>query len=187
MNQPSSSWGRRCISHRSLSRRQFAPAPPVPAGVRAGRPGHRPGGAGSVGAPDAGRRHPARPGQQPQHQGGRLSRAAAKADLLAAYGAFDPALNLGRSYTQTYSASFASTGTGFIPITTFIQADNYSLSVGGLMPWGLQYSLGGSSQNQRGAYNGFTDNFLTFGGLRSRSRCCAVSASPEAQPISVCG
>jgi outer membrane protein TolC len=95
-----------------------------------------------------------------------FSRAAARADLLAAYGAFDPAVNFGRSYGQTYSASFASTGTAFIPITTFIQSDNYSLSLGGLTPWGLQYSIGGSSQNQRGPYNGFTDNFLTFGGLQ---------------------
>ena len=44
-----------------------------------------------------------------------FSRAAARADLLAAYGAFDPAVNFGRSYGQTYSASFASTGTAFIP------------------------------------------------------------------------
>jgi outer membrane protein TolC len=95
-----------------------------------------------------------------------FSRAAAKADLLAAYGAFDPALNFGRSYGQTYSASFTSTGTAFIPITTFIQSDNYSLSLGGVMPWGLQYSIAGSSQNQRGPYNGFTNNFLTFGGLQ---------------------
>ena len=95
-----------------------------------------------------------------------FSRAAARADLLAAYGAFDPAVNFGRSYGQTYSASFASTGTAFIPITTFIQSDNYSLSLGGLTPWGLQYSIGGSSQNHRGPYNGFTDNFLTFGGLQ---------------------
>lgn len=95
-----------------------------------------------------------------------FSRAAAKADLLAAYGAFDPAINFGRSYGQTYSASFTSTGTAFIPITTFIQSDNYSLALGGLTPWGLQYSIGGTSQNQRGPYNGFTNNFLTFGGLQ---------------------
>jgi outer membrane protein TolC len=95
-----------------------------------------------------------------------FSRAAAKADLLAAYGAFDPAINFGRSYGQTYSASFTSTGTAFIPITTFIQYDNYSLALGGLTPWGLQYSIGGTSQNQRGPYNGFTNNFLTFGGIQ---------------------
>jgi len=33
------------------------------------------------------------------------------------------------------------------------------------MPWGLQYSIGGTSQNQRGPYNAFTNNFLTDGGL----------------------
>lgn len=95
-----------------------------------------------------------------------LSHAAAKADLLAAYGAFDPALNFGRSYSQSSTASFASIGTGFVPIATFIQSDNYSLGIGGLMPWGLQYSIGGTSQNSRGAYNAFTNNFLTFGGIQ---------------------
>jgi outer membrane protein len=34
------------------------------------------------------------------------------------------------------------------------------------MPWGLQYSIGGTSQNQRGNYNAFTNNFMTFGGLQ---------------------
>jgi outer membrane protein TolC len=95
-----------------------------------------------------------------------FSRAAAKADLLAAYGAFDPALNFSRSYSQSSSASFTSTGTGLVPITTFYQADNYSLGIGGVMPWGLQYSIGGTSQNQRGNYNAFTNNFMTFGGLQ---------------------
>ena len=95
-----------------------------------------------------------------------FSRGAAKADLLAAYGAFDPALNFSRSYNQSSSASFTSTGTGFTPITTFYQADNYSLGIGGLMPWGLLYSIGGTSQNQRGDYNAFTNNFMTFGGIQ---------------------
>lgn len=95
-----------------------------------------------------------------------FSRSAAKADLLAATGAFDPAINFGRSYSENYTASFTSTGTAFIPITTFIETDSYSLSLGGVTPWGLQYAIGGSSQNQRGPYNGFTDNFMTFGGVQ---------------------
>jgi outer membrane protein TolC len=95
-----------------------------------------------------------------------FSRDAAKADLLAAYGAFDPALSFSRSYNQSSSASFLTTGTGYTPITTFYQADNYSLGIGGLMPWGLVYSIGGTSQNQRGKYNGFTNNFMTFGGVQ---------------------
>ncbi len=96
------------------------------------------------------------------------SRAIARANLLAAYGAFEPALGFQRSYNQTYSASFANTDTGFLPVSTFIQSDNYGLSLGGLMPWGLQYTLVGTATNQRGPYNGFTNNFLSFGGVQVR-------------------
>ena len=95
-----------------------------------------------------------------------FTRAAAKADLLAAYGAFDPALNFNRSYGQSFSGYFTSIGTGIIPSTTFSQSDTYSLGIGGLTPWGLQYSVGGTSQNQRGSYNGFTNSFMTFGGIQ---------------------
>jgi outer membrane protein TolC len=93
------------------------------------------------------------------------SRGIARANLLAAYGQFEPALNFRRSYSEANSASFASTDTGFIPVTTFIQSDNYGLSVGGLTPWGASYSIGGTSTNQRGSYNAFTNNFLTTGGI----------------------
>ncbi len=96
------------------------------------------------------------------------SRAIARANLLSAYGQFEPALGFERSYSQTYSASFANTDTGFLPVSTFIQSDNYSLSLGGLMPWGTQYTLTGTAANQRGPYNGFTNNFLTFGGVQVR-------------------
>jgi outer membrane protein TolC len=34
------------------------------------------------------------------------------------------------------------------------------------MPWGLEYSVGETSQNDRGAYNAFTNNFMTFGGIQ---------------------
>jgi len=96
-----------------------------------------------------------------------FSHAAAKADLLAAYGAFDPALSFQRSYSQSYSASYSSTVTGLIvPASTFSQVDNYSLGLVGLMPWGLQYSIGGTSSNQRGSYSPLQNEFLTFGGVQ---------------------
>jgi outer membrane protein TolC len=93
------------------------------------------------------------------------SRAIARANLLAAYGTFDPAINFNRSYTQAYSASSATPDNGFLPPATLIEADYYSVGLGGLLPWGLQYSIGGTAQNQRGAYNGFANNFLTTGGV----------------------
>jgi outer membrane protein len=93
------------------------------------------------------------------------TKAIARANLLAAYGSFDPAISFRRSYSESNSASFTSTDTGFIPVTTVIQSDNYSISLGGLTPWGASYSIGGTATNQRGSYNAFTNNFLTTGGI----------------------
>ena len=33
------------------------------------------------------------------------------------------------------------------------------------MPWGLNYSVGGSAENQRGTFNRFTNEYATFGGV----------------------
>jgi outer membrane protein TolC len=93
------------------------------------------------------------------------SRSIARANLLSAYGQFDPSLNFTRSYQEAYTASSAAPENGFLPPATLIQSDYYSLSLGGVLPWGLQYSLGGNAQNQRGTYNGFTNNYLTTGGI----------------------
>ena len=34
------------------------------------------------------------------------------------------------------------------------------------MPWGLQYSIGGTASNQRGSYNTLNSDFLAFGGVQ---------------------
>ncbi len=94
------------------------------------------------------------------------SRSIARANLLAAYGSFDPSLNFSRSYSESYSPTLATTDTGFLPPATLIQTDNYGLFLSGIMPWGLQYSIGGSANNQRGTFNSFANNFQTFGGIQ---------------------
>ena len=84
----------------------------------------------------------------------------ARANVLAESGRFDPALTFRRSYSE-----------GETPIATtplvrsLTQSDDYALSLGGLTPWGLSYSLGATAENQRGTFNRFTDNFVTFGGV----------------------
>jgi outer membrane protein TolC len=95
-----------------------------------------------------------------------FSHAAAKADLLAAYGAFDPAINFSRSYNQATTGSLTTAGDVLVQITTFDQTDNYSLGLQGITPWGTLYQVGGTAQNPRGDYNAFTNNFLTFGGIQ---------------------
>lgn len=89
-----------------------------------------------------------------------FSRSIARANLLEARGRFDPALNFRRSYDE--EDVLAAPGS---LVTKLTQTDNYSLSLDGLMPWGLNYSLGGSAVNQRGTQNGFANNFSSFGGI----------------------
>jgi len=93
------------------------------------------------------------------------SRGIARANLLTAYGQFDPSINFQRSYSQTDDPALASLDTGLRSPATFTQTDNYSLTLDGQMPWGLSYSLGGTSINQRGNYNGFRNNYDTTGGI----------------------
>jgi outer membrane protein TolC len=85
----------------------------------------------------------------------------ARANVLAEYGRFDPAIVFERSYGE------AETPGTLLPLAKrpVTQTDNYSLSLDGLAPWGLSYSLGTSAENQRGTFNSFTDNYATFGGV----------------------
>lgn len=89
-----------------------------------------------------------------------FGRGIARANVLAAAGAFDPALNFRRNYSENDS-----------PVSTaplvkqLTQTDDYSLTLDGLLPWGLSYSVGGSAQNRRGTFNAFRDNYETFGGV----------------------
>ena len=84
-----------------------------------------------------------------------------RANVLAAYGAFDPALTFRRTYSENNTPASVSL---LLP-RSFTQEDDYSLSLDGLSPWGMTYSLGATATNQRGSANRFTDNYATFGGL----------------------
>ncbi len=89
-----------------------------------------------------------------------FSRDIARANVLASYGAFDPAITFRRSYRQE------NTPVSINPFARqFVQTDNYELSLGGLMPWGLTYSIGGTAENERGTFNQFSDQYAAFGGL----------------------
>lgn len=81
--------------------------------------------------------------------------------VLAAYGRFDPSFNFARSYGENETP-----GTFVTPAARPVtKTDDYSLTLDGLTPWGLNYSIGGSAQNQRSPFNGFADNYATFGGV----------------------
>jgi outer membrane protein TolC len=84
----------------------------------------------------------------------------ARANVLAEYGRFDPALTFRRTYDE------AETPAGGTPlVTTLTQTDSGALALGGLTPWGMSYSLAATAENQRGTFNRFSDNVVTFGGL----------------------
>ncbi|HUR57521.1 MAG TPA: TolC family protein [Opitutaceae bacterium] len=84
----------------------------------------------------------------------------ARANVMTELGNFDPAL----TFRRTYSESEQPISTGPL-VTQVAKHDDYSLSLGGVTPWGLSYSLGGTAQNQRDTANRFTDNYVTFGGI----------------------
>ena len=85
----------------------------------------------------------------------------ARANVLAAYGRFDPAFTFNRSYGE------AETPGAIVPpsVRPVTQTDNYSLTLDGVMPWGLSYSVGTTAVNERGTFNAFTDSYQTFGGV----------------------
>jgi outer membrane protein len=83
-----------------------------------------------------------------------------RANVLAAKGAFDPALTFRRTKSEDQAP-----GLSAILTPRAGKGDEYSLSLDGLMPWGLTYSIGGNAQNQRGTFNSFVDNYTTFGGI----------------------
>ena len=98
--------------------------------------------------------------KNPRIQVSAFSRDIARAGVLQQLGHFDPALNFKRTYSQN---DLPVTSGGLV--TQFTQTDNYSLSLDGVLPWGLSYSLGGATQNQRGTFNAFAANYATFGGV----------------------
>jgi outer membrane protein TolC len=86
----------------------------------------------------------------------------ARANLLIARGAFDPAL----AGTRSYSSTQFNTSIGPIPVNDLTKVDYYQLGVQGLLPVGTQYSVYGSTQEVRDVYNGVTQNYQTFGGFQ---------------------
>ncbi|MDB6095357.1 MAG: outer rane efflux protein [Verrucomicrobia bacterium] len=84
-----------------------------------------------------------------------------RANVLAEYGRFDPSLNFSRSYAENEAPG------AIVPPASraLIQTDDYGVSVDGLSPWGLNYSIGATAENYRGTFNGFGDSYATFAGV----------------------
>ena len=92
----------------------------------------------------------------------------ARADLLTAWGRFDPKLELSYTYAEDGNPQPSDPFSGARPPSSLIEVESYDAAVTGLSPWGLGYRLGASTQNRRGTFNAFADQFYSFAGLSLR-------------------
>ncbi len=83
----------------------------------------------------------------------------ARANVLAEYGRFDPAITFARTYSEDDNLTRRNP-----LVTEAVKSDDYSLALGGAMPWGGSYGLRATASRERGSHNSLTDNYLTFGG-----------------------
>jgi outer membrane protein TolC len=90
---------------------------------------------------------------------------AAKGRVIESFGKFDPVLSGRYDFSESESPTLRDALTGLRPPGTISESDNYEFSVGGLMPWGLTYSLGATAQNSRSGANAFADSYNTFAGI----------------------
>lgn len=91
-----------------------------------------------------------------------------QARLVEAWGKFDPVLNGRFDYSESFNPALADATTGIRPAPSFSKSDSGSLSLDGLLPWGMTYQLGATVGNSRGTFNNYADNFDTFAGLTGR-------------------
>lgn len=98
--------------------------------------------------------------KNPQIKVDAFNRSIARADLLTQRGRFDPALAFRRSYAEDGAPASQNP-----LVAQLIKTDDYSLALEGTTPWGMNYSLGGSANNQRHPLTGYTDSYATFGGI----------------------
>lgn len=89
----------------------------------------------------------------------------AKAGVTAAWGKFDPRLRLSYQYDENGSPQPTDPFSGARPPSSIETNDTYKASIDGLMPWGLEYSLGAQTVNNRGTFNNFTHRYYSFSGI----------------------
>ena len=93
-----------------------------------------------------------------------FSASIASAGVTEALGKFDPVINASYQYAENRDPllTFSSPG---LRDTTWDKSDTYDVSLGGLMPWGMSYRLGGTSVKSNGTFNNYADQYDSFGGI----------------------
>jgi outer membrane protein TolC len=91
----------------------------------------------------------------------------AAAGLSEALGKFDPSINVRFDHQENQDPLLTFDPSGQRD-TTRDKSDSTTVSLDGLLPWGMTYSLGATSVNARGRYNNYADNFDSFAGVSGR-------------------
>jgi outer membrane protein len=92
--------------------------------------------------------------------------AIAKARVLEQLGVFDPQLT--GTYTFSEAENPSTTFTGGVRNFTTSKNDSYQVALGGLLPWGMTYSVSANQFNARSSTTGFSDLYDTAAGISLR-------------------
>lgn len=92
----------------------------------------------------------------------------ASARVIEQIGLFDPKLSGSYQFNENETPRLVDPLTGTRPSALREKNDSYSLGLGGVLPWGLNYSLTATNTNDRGSFNSFLDNYSTFAGVTGR-------------------
>ena len=89
----------------------------------------------------------------------------ASARVTESLGKFDPILSGSYNDANNTSPRLIDPTTGLRPPADYANTTDYNVNVGGLMPWGMTYQIGTLTNNPRGTFTSFNDNFSTFAGV----------------------
>lgn len=89
----------------------------------------------------------------------------ASARVTESLGKFDPVLSGSYNNADSYSPQLIDLATGLRPTANYTNTVAYDLNVGGVLPWGMTYQAGTTTNNPRGTFTSFNDNFSTFAGV----------------------
>lgn len=89
----------------------------------------------------------------------------ARANLTTEWGRFDPAIQLTYRFSESGDPQSADPITGAHPASYIVSQDYYEAGLGGLLPWGLRYSIGLNTVNQRDSLHGFQHQYYSFSGV----------------------
>jgi outer membrane protein len=89
----------------------------------------------------------------------------ARAELLSAWGRFDPVLSASRFHSEDGNPQPTDPFGGPRPPSSLVEVDSYDVGLSGITPWGLSYRVGANTMNRRSTFNNFADQYYTFAGV----------------------